>query len=97
MERKNIQGLAHQNLVLSISNGFRRPVPTAQDVKISGLQGPRSELNSRQGGPALRAALQRSSFFELKKKKKERKKKKTQKTHKKTQHTVNPLSGLRIQ
>ena len=96
MERKNTQGSAHQNFIFIILNGHRSPLSTFHGATIAWLQGPSRELNSRQAGPEHSSVLKRSPFLGFGKKKK-----KThtheKKTHKKTQHTVNHLSGLRIQ
>ena len=96
MERKNTQGSAHQNFIFIILNGHRSPLSTFHGATIAWLQGPSRELNSRQAGPEHSSVLKRSPFFGFGKKKKKTHTQK-KKTHKKTQHTVNHLSGLRIQ
>lgn len=85
MERKSTQGSTHQNFILILLNGLRWLLPTSPRAAIASRKDPNSQLNSRQARPVHSTALQRSSFFGLKKRRrrKRRKRRKKKRKHKK--------------
>lgn len=90
VERNSTQGPTHQYLISIILNGLKSRSPNTGGVNITGTEGSK-------GTHQASTMPGRSAEILFLRVKKEEERKKTQKTHKKTQHTVNHLSGLRIQ